>query len=138
MVKGKTKLLTQKSKFMLFYQPNKRLAIPKIEINIEKIECVEQFNFLGLILHKHQIWKSHVTKVANTISKTIGIINKLKYQLPQTTLLTVYNSLILPDLNYCLLAWGHYSKRIHKLQKKAIRIIDKSFLFTYRSHIKEA
>ena len=40
---------------------------------------VEQFDFLGLILHKHLIWKRHVTKVANKISKTIGIINKLKY-----------------------------------------------------------
>ena len=87
---------------MLFYQPKKRLEIPKIEINNEKIECVEQFDFLGLILH-------HVIRVANKISKTIGIINKLKYQLPQTTLLTIYNSLILPHLNYCLLAWGQDS-----------------------------
>ena len=115
---NKLTLNTQKSKFMLFYQPDKRLEIPKIETNNEKIECVEQFNFLGIILHKHLIWKSHVTKVVNTISKTIGIINKLKYQLPQTTLLTIYNSFILPHLNYCLLAWGHDSKRIHKLQKR--------------------
>ena len=62
---NKLTLNTQKSKFMLFYQPKKRLEIPKIEINNEKIECVEQFDFLGLILHKHIIWKSHVTKVAD-------------------------------------------------------------------------
>ena len=46
---------TQKYKFMLFYQPKKRLKIQKIEINNEKIECVEQFDFLRLILHKHLI-----------------------------------------------------------------------------------
>ena len=80
---------------MLFYQPTKRLEIPKIEINNEKNECVEHFDFLGLILHKHLIWKSHVTKVANKISKTIGIIIKLKYQLPQTTLQTICNSLLI-------------------------------------------
>ena len=115
---NKLNLNTQKSKFMLFYQPKKRLEIPKIEINNEKIECVEQFDFLGLILHKHLIRKSHVTKVANKISITIGIIIKLKYQLPQTTLLTIYNYLIPPHLNYCLLAWGHDSKRIHNFQKR--------------------
>ena len=76
-----------------------------------------------------------MTKVANKISKTIGIINKLKYQLPQTTLLTIYNSLILPHLNYCLLAWGHDSKRIHKLQEKAIRIINKSHFFSHTDPI---
>ena len=89
-----------------------------MEIKNEKIECVEQLDFLGLILHKHLIWKSRMTKVASKISETIGIINELKYQLPQTTLLTTYNYLILPHLNYCLLAWGHDSKRIHKLQKR--------------------
>ena len=40
---------------MLFYQPKKRLEIQKIEINNEQIECVEQFDILGLILHKHLI-----------------------------------------------------------------------------------
>ena len=103
---------------MLFYQPKKRLELPKIEISNEQIECVEQFDFLGLILHKHLIWKSYVTQVANKISKTIGIINKLKYQLPQTTLLTIYDSLILPHLIYCLLAWGHDSKRNHNCKKR--------------------
>ena len=132
---NKLTLNTQKSKYMLFYQPNKRLKIPKTVIFNEKIECVEQFDFPGLILHKHLIWKSHVAKVANTISKTIGIINKLKYQLPQTTLLTIYNSLILPHLNYCLLAWGHDSKRIHTLLKKAIRIINKSHFFSHTDPI---
>ena len=83
---------------MLFYQLKIRLEIPKIKKNNEQIECVEQYDFLGLILQKHIIWKCHVTKVANKISKTIGIINKLKHQLPQTTLLTIYNSFILPHL----------------------------------------
>ena len=67
---------------MWFYQPEKRLEIPKIEINNDKIECVEHFYLLGLTLPKHLIWKIHVTKVADKISKTIGIINKLKFQCP--------------------------------------------------------
>ena len=76
-----------------------------------------------------------MTKVANKISKTIGIINKLKYQLRQTILLTLYTSLILPHPNYCLLAWELDSKRIHKLQKMAIRIIDKSHFFSHTDPI---
>ena len=52
---NKLTLSTQKSKSMLFYQPKKHLEIPKIEINNEQIKCVEQFDFIGLILHKHLI-----------------------------------------------------------------------------------
>ena len=35
----------------------------------------------------------------------------------------LYNSLLLPQLNYCILSWGHNCKRLIKLQKKALRII---------------
>ena len=52
---------THESNFMLFHQTKKRLEILKIEINIEQIESVEQFDSLGLILHKHVIGKIHVT-----------------------------------------------------------------------------
>ena len=69
---NKLNLYTQKSKFMLFYQPKKRLEFPK------KKRKNEQIVFLALILHKHIIRKCHVTKVADKIYKTIGIIIKLK------------------------------------------------------------
>ena len=134
---NKFTLNTQKSRFMLFYQPKKRLEIPKIEINNEKIVCVEQFDFLRLILQKHLIWKSHVTKVANTISKTIGIINNLKYQVPQTTLLTIYNSLILNSLILVIVYWhGDTALSVStNCKKKAIRIIDKSHFFSHTDPI---
>ena len=51
------------------------------------------------------------------------MINKLKHILPSAVLLTLYNSLILPHLNYGILAWGTNIHRISLLQKRAIRII---------------
>ena len=35
----------------------------------------------------------------------------------------IYNSLIVPHINYCIMAWGFESSRIIKLQKKALIII---------------
>ena len=104
-----------KSKFMLFHQPQKRIAISKLKINNTLIECVDEFNYLGLIINKHLKWNSHVNRIGNKISQTIGVINKLKHLIPQKTLLTTYNSLIFPHINYCILAWGHDSNRILKL-----------------------
>ena len=71
-------------------------------------------------------WKKHIDKISNKISKIIGVLNKLKFIIPDQILLTVYNSLILPHLNYCILAWEYDSKRLYKLQKKDLRIINKS------------
>ena len=96
---------------------------------------MDEFNYLGLIINKHLKWNSHVNKIGNKISQTIGVINKLKHLIPEKTLLTIYNSLILPHINYCILAWGHDSNRILKLQKKAIRIIVKGSCYTHSDPI---
>ena len=61
--------------------------------------------------------------IANKCSRTTGILNKLKHILPASISLMLYNSLLLPQLNYCILAWGHNCKRLIKLQNKALRII---------------
>ena len=132
---NKLSLNKLKSKFMLFHQPQKRVTIPKLKINNTLIECVDEFNYLGLIINKHLKWNSHVNKIGNKISQTIGVINKLKHLIPQKTLLTIYNSLILPHINYCILAWGHDSIRILKLQRKAIRIIVKGSFYTHSNPI---
>ena len=117
-----------KSKFMFFYQRQKRVTIPNIKINNTDLQCIDNFNFLGLTFNKHLGWADHVNKLSNKICKIIGIMNKLKFQLPQNILLAIYNSLILSQPNYCLLAWGYESKHLYKLQKRAIRIIDKAIL----------
>ena len=47
---NKLSLNKLKSKFMLFHQPQKRVTIPKLKINNTLIECVAEFNYLGLII----------------------------------------------------------------------------------------
>ena len=92
---------------------------------------VDNFNFLGITINKHLNWDVHTTFVANKISRTIGILNKLKSYLPKHILCTIYNSLILCNLNYGNLVWGHNCKRLFKIQKKAVRVITQS---KYISH----
>ena len=53
----------------------------------------------------------------------MGTLNKLKRFLPQQLLTLLYNSLVLPHLQYAILCWGFNTSRLFKLQKKALRII---------------
>ena len=59
------------------------------------------------------------------MSRAVGVIKKLQLVFPKTILLTIYNALILPYINYCLLSWGSASavKTIFTIQKRAIRAI---------------
>ena len=60
--------------------------------------------------------------------KAIGIIWRAKHFLSNTHRLLLYNSLVLPYLNYCCLLWGYSSKssinKLFVLQKKTVRLID--------------
>ena len=47
----------------------------------------------------------HVETIIGKIGKRCGILNKLKYCLPQSILLNIYNTLILPHLQYYV--WGN-------------------------------
>ena len=51
--------------------------------------------------------------------------------LPKNILLSLYNTLILPHINYCILSWGKESDSILLLQKRAIRTI---VFAGYRAH----
>jgi len=69
------------------------------------------------------------------VSHNVGILRKLKFTLSQTCLLLLYNSLVLPYLQYCSIIWGCSSpnklKSLIVLQKKAVRIIVKA---EFRAH----
>ena len=104
------------------------MKAPKLKICESEIACVDSFDILVITLDKHLNWKPHVDKISNKISKTLGILNRLKFYLPQNAKLAIYNSLILSHINYGILLWGNtnYINHLEILQKRAIRLISSS------------
>ena len=86
-------------------------------------------NVLGLAIDQHSIWNAHIQKISNKITRSLEIMNRRKWYLPQSILCTIYNSLILPHINYSILVWGFQPSRIFKLQKRAVRMIYNELLF---------
>ena len=126
---NKLSLNVAKTKFMVFHMHQKAVTYPDLYLNGNKIERVTQFNYLGLILQANLSWNKHISHISLKVSKTIGILNRLKSIYPRKVLLTLYNTLILPHFNYCILSWGSVLRenhQLHLLQKKAIRIITNS------------
>ena len=119
---------------MIFQMPNKRVIVPTLTAVGVNIERVQHFNFLGLILDTHLIWHQHIEKIANKCSRTKEIINKLNHVLPLSIKITLYHSLILPHINYCLTIWDYQCKSIKKFQETVIKIIYVSKYNSHRSH----
>ena len=71
-------------------------------------------------------------EISNKISKTGGIISKLNKVLPQITLKMIYNSLILPHLQYGISSWGFCNtSRLLTIQKRVVRSILNTSLFAH-------
>ena len=120
-----------KTKAMLFHTKQKRVFKPILIIEDKNIEFVDEFDYLGIILDKHMTWKPHIKKISLKLSKTIGIMSRMKNLLSVITLRTIYNSLFLPHIIYGILCWGSKNKDLLKLQKKAVRTIAKE---KYNAH----
>ena len=126
-------LIVTKTKVMVFHTQHKHRYIkpPVPKVNNTNIEKVEQFKFLGFTLDSNLNWKKHPDNITNKCSQIIGILHRLKPILPQSIKIMLYNALLLPHINYCLVTWGNQCKRINILQKRAIRLIT---LSKYNSH----
>ena len=126
---NKLSLNVSKTKYMCFFTPKRKVVFPDLKINNITIDRVTDFKFLGLIISSNLKWNKHIDHISIKVSKVIGIMFCLKYIVPCDVLQTLYNSLIMPHFQYCLLAWGSTIKNGHKLyllQKKAVRIINSS------------
>ena len=82
---NKLSLNVDKTKFMIFHNHHKVIPthdIPCLVINNTVVERVTEFNFLGLTINEFMNWSSHSSKIANKISRTLGIMNRLNSSWP--------------------------------------------------------
>ena len=123
---NKLSLNLDKTNFMLFSNTFKELPYPILIDNIQ-IQQVATTKFLGTFIDDKLSWKHHIDNICKIISRNVGVINKLKWIFPPNILKSLYSTLVLPHLNYGVLAWGNSAtymlNKLLLLQKKAMRII---------------
>ena len=118
-----------KTNYVIFHSKNKKIPpdIGPIRIANTQIKQSVSIQFLGIIIHETLDWRYHISNICSKISRSIGVLCKLKSFLPLKILLCIYNAIILPHLNYCNEIWGNtYKTHISKLfvlQKRAVRVI---------------
>ena len=74
------------------------------------LQCEDHVKYLGVLLHSNLSWKFHINNFALKISRTVGVVARPRHFVPRTTLLIIYQSLILPYLTYGLAVWGQTAK----------------------------
>jgi hypothetical protein len=133
-----TQLNLKESNYVIFRPYKKKLnfqnSIKMFNNNtnkLTKIECKLFIKYLGILIDSIALhaWKYHIDNIASKISKSIGIITRLRHFVPLSTLLSIYQCLILPYITYGMIVWGQASnvylnKILNILQKRALRLIN--------------
>ena len=123
----KLSLNISKTNYVLFGR--RRCIADNVSITMGKspISRVKVTKFLGVNIDENLTWKDHIFVVKSKLSKTIRIMYRASTFLNQSSLFTLYCSLFLPYMTYCLEIWGNTYKSntlcIFILQKKVLRII---------------
>ena len=98
-------LNTEKPNLVIFRPKQKKIYyLPQISIfDSEKnrrvsLEHKSYIKYLGVLIDENLSWKNHLDCVITKISKTIGMIAKLRHFVPSSVLTNIYKSLILPYL----------------------------------------
>ena len=123
---NKLSLNTRKTVYQIYN--NSRIPSElNVTLNGDPIEAVQSVKYLGMIIDPHLKWNLHIDHLTTIISRNIGVMNRSKFFLDTHLLILLYNSLILPYINYCCVVWGFtfpsYLNKIELLQKRAVRII---------------
>ena len=106
---NKLTLNVKKSNFIIFTPKGKFLNTDNAEIimNGNKIKQVKLKKILGIHIDEHLSWTIHINNLSPKIVRNVGMLNKLKYVLTLYTMKTLYHSLILSHLQYCVLLWSN-------------------------------
>ena len=79
---------------------------PHICLDGHSIEGVNSYKCLGVQVDEKLSWEAHISEVIGKVAKILTDLRGLRRICHQSTLLTIYKSLVLPHLDYCSAVWG--------------------------------
>ena len=111
-------LSVSKTNFILFHSSkHKNNQSLRMKIDDALIKQVGSTKYLGLTFDSNLTWKSHVNELCLKLSKTVGVLSKVKHFVDNHILVMLYYSLTW-DLTF-----RSFLTQLFIIQKKAIRII---------------
>ena len=110
---------------------NTDLNVSIAGVSVAKVNDVK---CLGVIIDESLSWGPHVEYVKKTVSSKLGMLNRIRNYVPQSSLHSLFVCLVSPSLDYCCTVWGgryiYHDTMLNKCLKRAARIILQSAFLT--------
>jgi hypothetical protein len=129
---NKLTLNAKKSNVMLVHNSNRIINKSlNITVNTTKLDQVDHVKYLGVWLDEKLQWHHHINSICKKTNKKLAMLNRVSEFLPQSSLLSIYKSFIMPTFDYADTIWHPCNKflshKVQVLQNRAARIIFKNF-----------
>ena len=79
-----------------------------LKIGGEEVRRVEGARFLGVWVDEGLRWTGQIGQVRAKVGQLLGVLGRARAVLGGGALLSLYNGLVLPHLQYCLMVWGDF------------------------------
>ena len=118
----------EKTTFLIFHPFNKPLKY-NVTLKIHKKAILEEqkIKYLGIIIDSTLSWKAHLSNLSKKLSRTIGVMYKLRPFVNLQIMKNIYHSLFYSHLIYGIQVWGNacdtHLKAIQMLQNRVVRLI---------------
>ena len=127
---NKLSLNASKTEIVLFKRRNKKITKQlNFRVSGQKIKQSSQVRYLGVILQDDMQWDAHITNLEKKLSRSIGLLSKIRHYVPMHLLRTIYYSIFNSHLIYACEIWGQNQNslrftKVTKLQNKALKVIN--------------
>ena len=99
----------KKTEYVYFGGPGGRGVPPGgLVIGGETIRRVEGARFLGVWVDEGLSWTGQIERVRTKVGQLLGVLGRAGAAMSGGSLLSLYNGLVLPHLQYCLMVWGDF------------------------------
>ena len=78
----------------------------RISIDGFTIKRTKVVKYIGLVVDGALTWSQHIDYISTKIAHGVGILKRTRSFLPKQSLLTLYQSMIVPYFRYCNIVWA--------------------------------
>ena len=98
-----------------------------IRVDGYTIKRVRKAKYLGMIIDEKLTWENHIDHISLKIKRNIGIMRRMRDDIPKRSLILLYKTLVKPSFRYCNTTWGTCNSslfdRLQALQNRAVRTV---------------
>ena len=139
-VNNRLSLNTEKTSAILFTNRLAAVESPRM-LNIKGVSVSfdDSFKFLGIQIDNKLKFSGHINLICSKLSKTAGILYRVRDFVPGNVLLKLYHSLVYPYLLYGILLWGGtcsvHLNPLRVVQKRILKTITHSHILDHSAPI---